>query len=106
MFTVTLRRSTRSSRVEPRRATARSAALAAVLLCIGVVVPAAEPYPTKPVRILVGFAAGGPADVMARLVGQKLSTLLGQSFVVENRAGAGGTLAARAVAEAEADGYT
>ena len=81
-------------------------ALAAALLCFSVVAASAQPYPTKPIRIIVGFAAGGPADVMARLVGQKLSTILGQSIVVENRAGAGGALGARAVAEAEADGYS
>jgi tripartite-type tricarboxylate transporter receptor subunit TctC len=85
---------------------AKRIALAAALLCFSVVAASAQPYPTKPIRIIVGFAAGGPADVMARLVGQKLSTILGQSIVVENRAGAGGTLGARAVAEAEADGYT
>jgi len=66
----------------------------------------AETYPAKPVRILVPFAAGGPADVVARLIGHRLSTTLGQTFVIENRAGAGGTIAARAAAEAEADGYT
>jgi tripartite-type tricarboxylate transporter receptor subunit TctC len=85
---------------------AKRIALAAALLCFSVVAASAQPYPTKPIRIIVGFAAGGPADVMARLVGQKLSTILGQSIVVENRAGAGGTLGARAVAEADADGYT
>jgi tripartite-type tricarboxylate transporter receptor subunit TctC len=67
---------------------------------------AAQAYPVKPIRIIVAFAAGGPADVMARLVGQRLSIMLGQSVVVENRPGAGGTIGARAAAEAEADGYT
>jgi tripartite-type tricarboxylate transporter receptor subunit TctC len=73
---------------------------------VSALVASAQPYPAKPIRIIVGFAAGGPADVIGRLIGQKLSTILGQSIVVENRAGAGGTLGARAVAEAEADGYT
>src|SRR5262249_44338055 len=67
---------------------------------------AAQTYPAKPIRIIVAFAPGGPADVMARLVGQRLTTLLGQTIVVENRPGAGGTIGARAAAEAEADGYT
>ena len=66
----------------------------------------AQTYPTRPIRMLVGFSPGGPADVMARLIGQRMTTLLGQPIVVENRPGAGGTVAARTIAEAEADGYT
>jgi tripartite-type tricarboxylate transporter receptor subunit TctC len=60
----------------------------------------------KPIRLVVGFAPGGPADVMARLIGQRMSAILGQSVVVDNRPGAGGTIGARAVAESDADGYT
>jgi tripartite-type tricarboxylate transporter receptor subunit TctC len=67
---------------------------------------AAQTYPSQNVTVLVAFAAGGIADVVARLVGQKLSERLGQTVVVENRGGAGGNLAARAVASAAADGYT
>lgn len=67
---------------------------------------AAQTYPARPVRILVGFAPGGPNDVLARLLGQILSTRLGQPFVVENRPGAGSNLATGAVAHAAADGYT
>ncbi len=63
-------------------------------------------YPIRPIRIVVGFAAGGGNDIFARLVGQKLSDLIGQPVVIENRAGAGGRLAAEYVAHQPADGYT
>ncbi len=66
----------------------------------------AQSYPSKPIRVIVAFAPGGPADVMARLVGQRMSAILGQSIVVDNRPGAGGTIGARAVAESDPDGYT
>jgi tripartite-type tricarboxylate transporter receptor subunit TctC len=66
----------------------------------------AQAYPTRPVRILVGFAAGGAPDIAARLVGQWLSERLGQQFIIENRPGAGGNIATEAVVEAPADGYT
>jgi tripartite-type tricarboxylate transporter receptor subunit TctC len=66
----------------------------------------AQTFPVKPIRLVVGFAPGGPADVMARLIGQRMSAILGQSVVVDNRPGAGGTIGARAVAESDADGYT
>jgi tripartite-type tricarboxylate transporter receptor subunit TctC len=66
----------------------------------------AQTYPTRPVRIVVVFGAGGNADVVARLIGQWLSERLGQPFVVENRPGAGGNLGTEAVVRAPADGYT
>ncbi|HEV3372778.1 MAG TPA: tripartite tricarboxylate transporter substrate binding protein [Xanthobacteraceae bacterium] len=66
----------------------------------------AQTYPARPIRMLVGFSPGGPADVMARLIGQRMSVSLGQPVVVENRPGAGGTIAARAVADSDPDGYT
>src|SRR5262249_11824607 len=66
----------------------------------------AQSYPTRPVRIIVGFAAGGPNDISARLIGQCLSERLAQPFVIENRAGAGGNVATELVVQASADGYT
>src|SRR5882757_8128922 len=63
-------------------------------------------YPTRPVRIIAGFAAGGGVDVTARLIGQWLTDRLGQSFVIENRPGAGGNIGTEAVVNAAPDGYT
>jgi tripartite-type tricarboxylate transporter receptor subunit TctC len=82
------------------------------LAAIAIGVPAglrganAQAYPTRPVRVLVGFSAGGAADIAARLAAQWLSERLGQPFVVENRPGAGGNIATEAVVNAPADGYT
>ena len=68
---------------------------------------AQEPsYPTRPVRIIVAFPVGGLLDTVSRIVGDKLTMVLGQQFVIESRPGAGGTLATAAVARAEPDGYT
>jgi len=69
-------------------------------------IASAQTYPTQPVRIIVGFAAGGATDIIARLTGQWLSERLGQPFVIENRPGAGSNLATEAVVRAPADGYT
>jgi tripartite-type tricarboxylate transporter receptor subunit TctC len=66
----------------------------------------AQAYPSRPVHIVLGFAAGGAPDIAARLVAQWLSERLGQQFIVENRVGAGGNIATEAVIEAPADGYT
>jgi tripartite-type tricarboxylate transporter receptor subunit TctC len=66
----------------------------------------AQTYPTRPVRIVVGFAAGGTQDIAARLIGQWLSERTGQQFIVENRSGAAGNIAAEAVVRAAGDGYT
>jgi len=66
----------------------------------------AETYPSRSVRLLVGFAAGGAPDILARLLGQCLSERLGQQFVIENRPGGGGSIATEAVINAPADGYT
>ena len=66
----------------------------------------AQAYPTRPVRIVVGFPAGGPTDIMARLMGQWLSEELGRQFVIENRPGASGNVGTESVAKASPDGYT
>src|SRR3954463_12621596 len=66
----------------------------------------AQAYPSRPVRIVVGFAAGGATDIQARLMGQWLSERLGQQFIIENRAGASGNIGTEAVARAAPDGYT
>src|ERR1700675_4873908 len=80
--------------------------LAAMLLLTGVAPSLAQGYPNRPVRVVVGFPAGGPTDVIARLMAQKLSETLGQQFFVENIAGAGGNIAAGQVARVTPDGYT
>lgn len=84
----------------------RAPALAiAVLLTVNAFVRAAD-YPTRPVTLIVAFTPGGPSDVLARIVGKKMEQLLGAPFVIENRPGAGGNIAAETVARAAPDGYT
>ena len=85
----------------------------ALVLCLGfalaapgVAAQAAEAFPSKPIRLIVGFPPGGPVDVMARALAQQLSETIGQPVVVDNRAGAGGIIGTELVARAAPDGYT
>src|SRR5712675_106389 len=75
-------------------------------LAVGAASSSAQDYPTRPVKILVPFAAGGPADVYARFLAQRLQESMGQPFVVENRPGAGALIGTEAVAKSPPDGYT
>src|SRR6266568_2081024 len=86
-----------------RRATA---ALLAAALCALAGNAAGQGYPAKPVKFVVGFAAGGPTDVIARIVAQDMTGSLGQSFIVENKPGANAIIATEAVARSAPDGYT
>jgi tripartite-type tricarboxylate transporter receptor subunit TctC len=83
----------------------RTLAIAVALAALAATA-SAQSWPTKPVRIIVGFAAGGPSDTIARIIAEPLSKAYHQQFVVENRPGAGGNLAADIVAKAPPDGYT
>jgi tripartite-type tricarboxylate transporter receptor subunit TctC len=89
----------------PRRNFLHLAAGAAALPAVSRIAWA-QPYPSRPVRIVVGLAPGGANDIVARLLGQRLSERLGQPFVIENRPGGGGNIATEAVVRAPADGYT
>src|ERR1700679_3903651 len=82
-------------------------ALAVLLALFGATaVAAAADYPERPVTVVVGFPPGGASDILARIITTKLSSLLGQPFVVDNRPGAGGNVAGDVVAHATPDGYT
>jgi tripartite-type tricarboxylate transporter receptor subunit TctC len=89
----------------PRRRFLYQVATAAALPAVSCVARA-QTYPTRPVRIVVGFAAGGGVDIFARLIGQLLSERLGQPFVIEPRPGAAGNIATEAVVKASPDGYS
>jgi len=80
--------------------------IAAAVALVAAFPAAAQQWPTKPVRFIVPFPAGGTTDILARVVGHRLSETLGQQFVVENRAGAGGNVGTEVAARAEPDGYT
>jgi tripartite-type tricarboxylate transporter receptor subunit TctC len=89
----------------PRRKFLHLAAGAAALPAVSRTARA-QTYPTRPVRIVVGFSPGGPNDIYARLIGQWLSERLGQQFVIDNRPGAASNIATEAVVRAPPDGYT
>jgi tripartite-type tricarboxylate transporter receptor subunit TctC len=89
----------------PRRTFLHLAAGAAAVPAVSRIAQA-QTYPSRPVRIIVGVAAGGATDILARLMGQWLSERLGQPFIIENRPGAGNSIATEAVVRAPADGYT
>src|SRR5260221_13924525 len=89
----------------PRRRFLHLAACAAALPAVSHIARA-QAYPTRPVRIIVGFAAGGATDIVARIIGQWLSERLGQQFVVENRPGAGTNIATEAGGDAAPAGHT
>ncbi|MBI3532188.1 MAG: tripartite tricarboxylate transporter substrate binding protein [Burkholderiales bacterium] len=95
MFSTTLHRSRRLA-----------LGLLAIVACAAPLWALAQPYPTKPVKVVVGYSAGGAVDAVARAVGQALSASLGQSFVIENKPGAGTNIAVKYVIGAEPDGYT
>ncbi len=86
------------------RAIARALALA--MLAVHTGIATAQPYPNKPIRIIIGFAPGGGADINARLLAPKLGEMLGQPVIIENRQGAGANIAHELVAKAAPDGYT
>jgi tripartite-type tricarboxylate transporter receptor subunit TctC len=88
------------------RRQALSLAVAAVTTPVISQIAAAQSYPARPVRLVVGFPPGGPADIFSRLIGQWLSERFGQQFVIENRPGAASNVATEVVARAPADGYT
>jgi tripartite-type tricarboxylate transporter receptor subunit TctC len=84
----------------------RSALAWSLILLAGAALAQAQPYPAKPIRFIIPFAPGGPADIVARLTGQKLAEILGQPVIVESRAGAGGNIGAAFVAKSAPDGYS
>jgi tripartite-type tricarboxylate transporter receptor subunit TctC len=84
----------------------RALALLAALALLPGAFAQGAPWPAKPIRFVVGFTAGGPSDVLARALGQKMAATLGQPIVIDNRPGAGGNSAAEAVAKSAPDGYT
>ena len=94
--------------LSPRTLIARAAAVALTGFALSAASAAQAPavYPNKPVKLIVGFAAGGPTDILARVIGAGMSKVAGEQFFVENRTGAGGNIATDAAARAEPDGYT
>src|SRR3954468_816209 len=96
-------RNSEGSTMTASRTAGWTVALAAVVLATAAV---AQDYPARPITLVVPYAAGGGNDAMARVVADRMSATLGQQIVIENRGGAGGSIATRQVARAEPDGYT
>ena len=92
----------RATPIRPLALVAAAATLALTTLCSA----AAQDFPSRPVRFIVPYAAGGSGDLLARLLGNKLSGMWGQQVVVDNRAGGGGQIGTEAAARSEPDGYT
>ena len=84
----------------------RYTAVAALMLACAATATAQQPFPNKPIRLIVGFAPGGNTDTVGRLVGQRLGERLGTQVVIDNRGGAGGTIGTEMAARANPDGYT
>src|SRR5579859_4041140 len=83
--------------------------LARILLALSLLLPAvaaAEEFPSKPIRLIVPFPPGGPNDIIARMVGQRMSEIAGQPIVIDNRSGQAGVLGTDAIAKSTPDGYT
>jgi tripartite-type tricarboxylate transporter receptor subunit TctC len=92
--------------INQRRKSMRRSIVAALAVLCAMPIAQAQDYPARPVRVVVPFAAGGPADIYARFVAQRLSDALGQPFTVDNRPGGGSVIGTDAVAKSAADGYT
>jgi tripartite-type tricarboxylate transporter receptor subunit TctC len=96
--------------MQDRRIATRRVAMGAMVIGAVLLAPAATlaqaQFPSKPIKVVVGFAAGGPSDIIARVVGAKTAELVGQQVVIENKTGAGGLIAAESVARSDPDGYT
>jgi len=90
----------------PKSASLTVGVLAAAASLMAATAALAQAYPVKPIRFVAAFPAGGPSDIVARAIGRRMSEVLGQSVVIENRTGAGGNIGAEAVAKAAPDGYT
>jgi tripartite-type tricarboxylate transporter receptor subunit TctC len=97
---------TRTDQLNRRQAAVLAAAIAGAAFAMPGAALAQSGYPNKPIKIVVGFSAGGPSDIISRVVGAKMGEILGAQVVIENKTGAGGAIATDAVAKSEPDGYT
>src|SRR5438270_4486624 len=92
--------------MEPTKRRLVAAALAGLAALAAGTAALAQAFPSKPIKIVVPYAPGGPTDIVARVVGQRLAEQLGQPVIIDNKPGAGGNIGAEAVARSPADGYT